>query len=66
MPKSILATIFVAQQEKIFSINSRLEDQTETVPPVTISPVQDDNKVAISLVNFPIDKVSQTLKFQII
>ncbi len=64
VPRSVLATIFVVQQEKIFSVNSTLEDPRDSFTPgeIVLTPEQDANKIPISLINFPIAKVSETVK----
>ena len=65
LSRSILASIFAAKQEEIFSLDSVLENQEDTVPP-SERPVpnaqQDENRVAIALINFPVRKVSKCEK----
>ena len=63
IPKSILATIFVEKQNEIFSLDSRLESFTESLTPDerTLTPQQQENAVSISLIHFPVRKVSVTV-----
>ena len=61
VPKSTLATIFVAQQEKIFSLESVLQNQEDSVESGerrAVTPAQSRNLVPISLINFRATKVS--------
>ena len=69
LPRSILASIFAAKQEEIISIDSDLENQGDTVPPSerpVPNPQQNENRVAIALINFPVRKVSvkKSMNFQ--
>ena len=61
MPLVILASIFVAQQEKIFSVGSALVNETDRLPtPEEVTPVQIRNTVRISLSNIPLQKVRRS------
>ena len=65
LPRSTLASIFVANREEIFSLDSILENQEDTVPPSerpVLNPQQDENRVAIALINFPVRKVRKCEK----
>ena len=61
MPLVILASIYVAQQEKIFSVESALINQTDRLPtPEEVTPRQIGNTVKISLSNIPLQKVRRS------
>ena len=62
IPKTILATIFVERREKIFSLDSSLEDFTEsfTSDETVLTPEQQNNTVPIAIINFLLSKVSVT------
>ena len=56
-PRFSLASIFVAKREEIFSVESILENQEDTIPQ-SERKVLNENTVAIELINFPVSKVS--------
>ena len=58
--KSILATIFVEKQNEILSLDSQLEDFTDsfTTDERRLTPEQEQNSVPISIRNFPVARVS--------
>ncbi|CAB4041402.1 Hypothetical predicted protein, partial [Paramuricea clavata] len=59
VPRSILATIFVKQQERIFSVDSLLENSKESVASgerQVLTLAQNLNTVPIALINFPVAK----------
>ena len=60
IPKSILATIFVEKQNEILSLDSQLEDFTDsfTTDERMLTPEQQQNAVPISILNFPVARVS--------
>jgi hypothetical protein len=59
IPKTILATIFVERREKIFSLDSSLEDFTEsfTSDETVLTAEQQNNTVPIAIINFLLSKV---------
>jgi hypothetical protein len=64
IPKSILATVFIVQQDRILPLDSAIEDQKDSVESELLTPEQIRNAVAILLRNFPVAKVSKTRKYQ--
>jgi hypothetical protein len=61
LPRSVLATIFTSQQDSILSVNSELENPSESIssgetPALTLAQTQ--NTVAITIFNFKSGKVS--------
>ena len=62
IPKHILGTIFVNQQENILAIESIVLDLDEIFAPPgereTLTVQQRENKVPILIINFPATKVS--------
>ena len=62
IPKHILGTIFVNQQENILAIESMVQDLDEILAPPgerEILPTQQrENRVPILIINFPVTKVS--------
>ena len=62
IPRYIIATVFLAQHDKIFSVDSALENQIYSVTSgesQVLSSEQNQNRVAILLIGFPIAKVSK-------
>ena len=61
LARSVLATIFTTQQEKILSLNSELQNANDSISssetPV-LSTEQNQNKVPITIFNFEPKKVS--------
>ena len=61
IPLVILTSIYVAQQEKIFSVQSALINQADRLPiPEAVTPQQIRNAVRISLSNIPLRKVRRS------
>ena len=61
MPLVILASIYVAQQEKIFSVDSALKNEADRLPaPEVVTPQQIGNAVRLSLSNIPVQKVRRS------
>ena len=62
IPKHILGTIFVNQQENVLSIESMVQDLDEIFAPPgereTLTTQQRENRVPILIFNFPVTKVS--------
>ena len=62
IPKHILGTIFVNQQENILAIESIVLDLDEIFAPPgereTLTTQQRENRVPILIINFPVTKVS--------
>ena len=62
IPKHILGTIFVNQQENILAIESMVQDLDEIFAPhgerETLTVQQRENRVPILIINFPVTKVS--------
>ena len=64
IPKHILGTIFIKQQETILTLESTVEDLREIFAggeSVNLTDQQRMNEVPISLINFPFAKVSYNL-----
>ena len=67
MPLAILASIYVAQQEKIFSVQSALVNEADRLPtPDVVTPQQSGNTVRISLSNIRIEKVRRSKLYSIL
>ena len=62
IPKHILGTIFVNQQENVLAIESMVQDLDEIFAPLgereTLTTQQRENRVPVLIYNFPVTKVS--------